>query len=274
MKLIEALSLSNRRSPGMPPRKVWLVCGFTPLHLATFFKAHLQVRFPKNQMELKVGLFGDTLGSLESATQDGPDSAGMVLEWPDLDSRLDLRSSGGWLPGDLHDILLTVESVLERFKPALSRLSSRCPVAVFPPTPPLPPVSHFPGWRLSPFEARLRELVAGFLAWAGNQTNVRVASEQRINLRSPAGSRRDARLQLYSGFPYQQAHADALGEMLVSLLYPPAPLKGLITDLDDTLWKGILGEVGVGGVSWELSQHAQVHAAYQRLLTSLAQGGV
>lgn len=274
MKLIDALNLANRRGSGGNPRRVWLVCGFTPLHLAAFFKAHLQVHFSNDEIQLKVGLFGDTLGSLASAAQDAPDSVGVVLEWPDLDSRLDIRSSGAWHPDSLNDILLSAESVLERFKPALAKLSSRCPVALFPPTLPLPPVSHFPGWRLSPFEARLRELLAGFLVWAQSQANVRVAREQRINLRSAAESRRDTKLELYSGFPYQQAHADALAEMLVQLLYPPPPLKGLITDLDDTLWRGILGEVGVSGVTWELAQHAHIHAVYQRLLASLAQAGV
>ena len=54
---------------------------------------------------------------------------------------------------------------------------------------------------------------------------------------------------------------------------PPAPKKGIISDLDDTLWSGIVGEVGPEGVSWDLASHTQLHALYQRLLASLADSG-
>jgi HAD superfamily phosphatase (TIGR01681 family) len=48
----------------------------------------------------------------------------------------------------------------------------------------------------------------------------------------------------------------------------------LITDLDDTLWSGILGEVGVEGVSWSLEHHSHFHGLYQQFLSSLASAGV
>ena len=55
---------------------------------------------------------------------------------------------------------------------------------------------------------------------------------------------------------------------------PPAPKKGLITDLDDTLWSGILGEVGVDGIAWDLDHKAQAHGVYQEVLTALAESGI
>jgi FkbH-like protein len=65
-----------------------------------------------------------------------------------------------------------------------------------------------------------------------------------------------------------------VAELLASLLRPPAPKKGLITDLDDTLWRGLLGEVGADGVSWDLDRRGHAHALYQQLLQSLAESGV
>ena len=53
-----------------------------------------------------------------------------------------------------------------------------------------------------------------------------------------------------------------------------AMLKLVIWDLDDTLWKGILGEIGVAGVSWCLESKSQAHALYQQALASLAESGV
>ena len=51
-------------------------------------------------------------------------------------------------------------------------------------------------------------------------------------------------------------------------------MKGLITDLDETLWSGIVGEVGVAGVCWSLTDHAQIHGLYQQVLRHLSEMGV
>ena len=79
--------------------------------------------------------------------------------------------------------------------------------------------------------------------------------------------------EVVSGFPYSLSHASVLAGHLAALVANPTPRKGLITDLDDTLWGGILGEVGVDGVSWSLDQHTQMHALYQQFLASLASAG-
>jgi FkbH-like protein len=69
-------------------------------------------------------------------------------------------------------------------------------------------------------------------------------------------------------------HASALAQSMASLLQARSPKKGLITDLDDTLWSGILGEVGVEGVNWSLEYHSHIHGLYQQFLSSLASAGV
>ncbi len=45
-------------------------------------------------------------------------------------------------------------------------------------------------------------------------------------------------------------------------------------DLDDTLWGGIVGEVGVENVSWHQEHGTQVHALLQQMLGQLAENGV
>lgn len=47
-------------------------------------------------------------------------------------------------------------------------------------------------------------------------------------------------------------------------------MKGIITDLDGTLWNGIVGDDGANGVSWV----ADPYASYQRCLEELGQRGV
>src|SRR5476651_1321213 len=66
----------------------------------------------------------------------------------------------------------------------------------------------------------------------------------------------------------------AAASLAVECLFPPVRAKGLITDLDDTLWQGILGDAGAAGVAWSLDAHAQPHALYQELLASLAEAGI
>src|SRR5258708_40172043 len=87
-------------------------------------------------------------------------------------------------------------------------------------------------------------------------------------------TRLDVQSELLSGFPYQLSHASALAELLAALVRNPIAKKGLITDLDDTLWAGILGESGVDGISWHLEQKAHIHGLNQQFLASLASAGV
>src|SRR5262249_48227907 len=75
-------------------------------------------------------------------------------------------------------------------------------------------------------------------------------------------------------FPYNLDHASAVAGLLSRLIWNPPPKKGLITDLDDTLWSGIIGEVGAQGVHWDLDHQSQCHGLYQRFLRSLSEEGV
>ena len=79
---------------------------------------------------------------------------------------------------------------------------------------------------------------------------------------------------MLTGFPYKLPYTSTFARMLASLVSNRAPKKGLITDLDDTVWSGILGEVGVDGINWTLEHHSQVHGLYQQFLSSLASAGV
>jgi FkbH-like protein len=81
-------------------------------------------------------------------------------------------------------------------------------------------------------------------------------------------------MEMLAGFPYSLKHADAVAFALAGLLHPPTAKKGLIVDLDDTLWGGILGEVGPENVSWHQEHGTQVHALLQQMLGQLAENGV
>ncbi len=275
MKLADALrTVQESAPPGSEPFRVFLACGFTPLHLQTYLGAFLRLQGPRQAVAVQTGLYGDCLGSVERAGEAEVEAAAVVVEWSDLDPRLGLRGLGGWRPSDLADILATARDRGERFAAALARAAERLPVAVCLPTLPLPPVDFMPGWRGGSFALELRAAAAALAARLSCHPRIRVVNPQRLDLRSPPAERLDVRSELASGFPYRLAHASAVAEWLALLLRPPQPRKGLITDLDGTLWSGVVGEVGIEAIAWDLDHRAHAHALYQQLLAALAETGV
>jgi FkbH-like protein len=101
-----------------------------------------------------------------------------------------------------------------------------------------------------------------------------LVNPDRLDICSPMSVRYDLTSDLRSGFPYSLSHAFWLSNEIAKLLFPPPLKKGIITDLDNTLWNGILGEDGVRGISWELADGNHVFALYQEMLASLQDLGV
>ncbi len=252
-----------------------LACGFTPLHLETFLAAHLQRSLPGSRVEVKTGLYGDLAGSLERIS--GCDAAAaavaVALEWQDLDPRLGYRSLGGWGPSEVADIAARVPASLARLAVAIRRAPA-VPFAICLPTLPLPPAFSTPGFEASRAELELMAALAHFASEVSGRPSVSIVNAQRLAMRSPLRQRFDLRAELEAGFPYTLSHAEALGEALARLIAPEAPRKGLITDLDDTLWRGIVGEEGPEAIRWDLATHSQLHGLYQQLLRALAAQGV
>ena len=275
MKLIEALTIL-RRAPIESTAKfvTSLVCGFTPLHLETLLAAQLQRLDSKRRIKMETGLYGDFVGNLERVAQTAPDAAAVIMEWQDFDPRLGIRSLGGWLPEVLPSIIENVSVRLAAIESALQRLENEVPTAVCFPTLPFPPISYTPGWQASSFETEVNARVVSTFERVVRLPNIKVVNPQRLNFLSPPAERLDVSSEILTGFPYRLSHASVLSELISQLVNGTAPKKGLITDLDDTVWQGILGEVGPDGVSWDLEHHSHIHAVYQQLLQALSAAGV
>jgi FkbH-like protein len=275
MKLLEALDII-RKNPreGAKPFLVSLVCGFTPLHLQTFLHASLLNSISDRRIELKTGLYGDFAGNLNRINNENADAGILVMEWSDLDPRLGLRSLGDWAPASLDDILAGVRSRLSHFQESIQRIPDTIPLAISFPTLPLPPIAYTPGWRTSSFQASLNSQIAQVADKISTSRSIGILNIQRLAELAPLNIRLDVRGELASGFPYKIAYTGLLAELLARVLVPPTPKKGLISDLDDTVWSGILGEVGADGVSWDLDHNSHMHAAYQKMLHALSEAGV
>ncbi len=274
MKLIEALNSLKKVDRSLPVFPVALICGFTAKPLDTFLAAHLQDRLPDHRVEVRTGRFGDLLGNLTRYLQKPSGTAAVVLEWADLDSRLGWREHGGWGRARVADICSNVERQLKLLEQALVDAASAGIFAITLPSVSAAPVEPVPGPLYSGLQAQLDTLASSFAARLSAHHHLRLLNPARLVAMSPTDQRLDVRTMCRAGFPYQLSHADALAQLLAQVLKPSAPLKGIITDLDETLWTGIVGEVGPDNVAWDLEHESAHHGAYQQMLQSLADSGV
>jgi FkbH-like protein len=276
LRLLEALEIIHQaRRADIDPFRLAVACGFTPLHLATFLHAKVKQSFEdRNVLLAETGIYGDLIGNLHRALEARPDATAVIIEWPDLDPRLGIRQLGGWDPNAASEIAGNTRHSLGRIKSGLACLADKTPVAVCPPTLSLPPFFHEAGWHAGPAELQLRSALALFLAEIAELKNVRIVSTQALDRITPAGERFDVKSEINSGFPYSMKHAGAVADLLARLVHSAPPKKGLITDLDDTFWRGILGEVGISGVCWDLNRKAHIHGLYQQFLAALSRRGV
>ncbi len=274
MTLSEALGLVHQRKEVDLRRKIFLICGFQALHLETFLQAHFALRFPDEAADIQTGLYGALEQTLAVAAGSEAEAAVVVVEWTDLDPRLGLRSAGGWGLSVQADILNCCHERLTRLLARLEALGAKTPTALVPPTLPFSLVGHTASWQLSLTEGELHKQIAIFLAQAVRISGVAVLNSSSLARVSPEQSRLHALMELKAGFPYTSAHASAVASQAVKLLFPPSPMKGLITDLDETFWSGVVGEVGALGVSWSLAEHTEIHGLYQQMLGHLSEMGV
>ncbi len=251
-----------------------LACGYSPLRLETFLTAYLARALPQRRIELSTGLYADLPGTLSAVAKRAgrPHGIALSIEWPDLDPRLGYRNLGGWRAAGLADIVSAARARLDWIAAAIEALPAGVALAVAGPTVAPAPFAHTPSWHASPAELELRQAFAGFMARAA-RAGAKALNATYLDRRTVLDERFDARSELFAGFPFTREHAANLAEGLVRLLLPENPQKGLITDLDDRLWKGLVGEIGADAVAWDLDGKAQIHGLYQQLLASLSEQG-
>ena len=275
MNLLDALELLKQSiSEPASDRELFLECGFTPLHLKTFLAAHLRLCFPKDRIEIGTGLYGDLVGNLERLRPTGGSMVCVVVEWADLDPRLGIRSLGGWRLADISNIVDSARRQSERLSDLIKQLADKAPIYVSTPTLPLPPIFTTRGGQAHHYECQLCDIAASLGTSLSTHRWVRLVSSRRLDEVSPLARRFDVKAEITTGFPYSLEHASKLAEFLAALIQDSPPKKGLITDLDDTLWAGILGEIGVDRITWDIAGHAHMHGLYQQFLGSLASAGV
>jgi FkbH-like protein len=274
MKLIEAIQIVQASAQSTKNSiDVRLLCGFTPLHLNTFAAAHLYNRTSRH-VTIHAGQFEDLEESLAQLASESVSDVAVIIEWSDLDARLGYRSTHGWRPAALTDIVKTVCATLQRIARLIINFARSSNCVVVAPTLPLPPLFTNSGEHEDPAALEMNQALNVFCLELSRTDSVHIVGRQYIDYHSPLRDRYDLASDIRSGFPYKLSHASLVASAIADLLRPVPRKKGIITDLDNTLWHGVLGEDGIDGVSWDLDSNQHKHALYQEMLAGLSELGV
>lgn len=125
-------------------------------------------------------------------------------------------------------------------------------------------------------QARAAAINAKLAAFAARRASFYLVDQQGLALREGVRSLSDPRFealaQMYWSPSGQRALAALYARALRSLSRPSS--KVLVTDLDDTLWGGILGEDGFEGLMMGPTDRGYAHRRYQEALLALKREGV
>ena len=138
MNLKEALDTIAKAKTVVRRPTVYLACGFTPVHLQTFLRAELIAANHGNDVECRVGPYGDLMEALNAVPTD-VDAVAVAVEWRDLDPRLGFRRAGGWGSAIAHDLVTSAERRMRALAAGLEAVAARAPVAMAPPGLPMAP---------------------------------------------------------------------------------------------------------------------------------------
>jgi len=264
------------------------VTGLIPLRLAVLSTYSAQCLEPYLTVEGAVRGFGVTLwfagfGQIEQEALDA--SSGLYAQQPDV--IVILARLEELAPALIERCVGSPEEVLrarlgeveDRLTALLSGLRKRSDkpvfIANFAPPPRLAAGLAEPRVALSP-SSLARILNDSLAAICSAHSGVFVFDYARLVTEHGLRSWRDDRLFFLARIPFTTAAQIALAKALVravrAALVPPS--KVLVLDLDQTLWGGVLGEDGFGGIALGDEYPGNVFKAFQKYVAGLKDRGV
>jgi FkbH-like protein len=246
MNFLDARRIVDGFSGG-PPLPILVAMSGTGEPLELYLKAAAALR--GREARIRLLPFNTLQQALLAGPSGGEREVFLLLPW-DFVSELDWRSG---VPGERLDpsaALAQADQVLERLgrRPAASLLYLPAPV----------PAAFADG----PTHAAL----SGALSARAAQAGARLLAAEDFSLAT----------YFASGLPVAGKSLGRVAAALVELAAstPREPAKLLVTDLDNTLWRGVIAEDGLAGVAWGAEGSGFRHFVYQTFLRRLKGEGV
>lgn len=125
-------------------------------------------------------------------------------------------------------------------------------------------------------EALIRTANARLLQMAGSLPNVHVLDYDGLVARYGRANWCDHRMAMYARIPIAAAHYWSFAGFIVRHLRPLYGLtkKVLVLDADNTLWGGVLGDVGLDGIALGPDYPGNAFVAFQRRVLDLYRRGI
>lgn len=265
--LLREASKLVQSTPLEGSRRVGLVCSFEPLHLATYLQALLIKRF--SQAAPKVVTFGyDQLraGLEQTATSLQASPALLCLSWEDIHPALSWRSRatlGAISVDEIERCATQLEQELIIWLTARGLAETYLV---------LPPAAWLPLHDVcTPFALGSIGVAASGVAWA--LARGLVGRGIRL-LRTPV-TQLNYRDLLQAGCPLSVEDSRALATLFVDTAFTLLRRKKVIvTDLDGTLWAGVIGEEGAGEILCRPEGKGFPYFVFQKFLLKMKQEGV
>ncbi len=264
MRLREAVSLLNR-TPLSDDVHVNIVGSYEPLHFRTLLQGELIARLGSGSPRVRDFGFDQLESGLQlTETELSGERAVLLLDWADFHPSLSWRSRAGMGVPSAEEWTASSATVIRRLTDWFSQRPAGATTVVLP-SPDWLPVndSHAPP-EIGP--ARARALAIGYvLAGVALAKGAKVLTAQGdVDFRSLATA----------ACPLSVEEAQRLAVECVAALFPRPRAKVVVVDLDNTLWRGVLGEDGIDGIDGGPTGPGVPHDTFQRFLMKLRGEGV
>ena len=278
MDYLTALEQSKPRNSGnLPQSQILLFSHWETKTLEVFLKAHAM------QLGRALAIQSSGFGSLNMdlerlAAEPAPPGAPLVLLLDDemLLPGAALRSDSLPTRESVDSALADAGAGIDRLIGLISKFAGERPVLILPPALPAFPLLSSPAWVASSASRVRNHLKAALLELQAARPNA-VAVLDPEQLWNDLAPRQllDDRLLFTGGWPFGMDATDRLAQAICGTIFPaPEIRKLLITDADQTLWQGLVGDDGAENLRWSQEPETYRFFIYQKTLNLMMSEGV
>jgi FkbH-like protein len=254
-------------------QSVRLVANVDTRQFATYLYAHGAIE--GIGYELSSTTFGGLRTGLGEPAQ-SDEAVIVIVVFDDVFPELGYRSMELWTQEQVMQRITEAPQRIEQFSTWLTAELSRwtAPAVVVPPLIGPPPLIAARPMRATPLHAAALRLQATLAERLVQLPNVALLNVWTILQGLGAAEQHSAGTWLHTGSPLSLALSDRVAANAHQLLgRAQYPKKVLVTDADDTLWHGVLGDDGPAQISAHPDGPGWIHHVYQSVLSLLRSQG-